>query len=400
MKLKKLLIFIILVFVILSACSSEKENNQNNSNLTNDDQNKVINLFGLNNQNDVENLLPSISATELDSINGKVSFYEVTIEDYNQGYVDDEVVGEKIEKSYKINYDNKYEEPDTLKAEAKPYCKTTYNESLKPIKEEIFNSDGTLFSVVINKYDDRNGNITIEKKYNNNLYIILQREYSPNCKLKKESIFDDYGRLVNSRIFSYNQLGQITQETLLNEKAEQLEFKIYKYDSKNLIKEEYYTGDGILQSETTFNKFHRPISNKYYSNGKKLNYQEEISYFSDDITIKSKKDFDDAGNPIQETIFDKNGNQIEVISYKIGKIIERKKFIYSIVKGLTLLDKMEIYTDDSNEPTETMSYFYDETTGEVNNWIKYDKDGKAISSMDNESASSLVAPPRNDDFDD
>lgn len=360
----------------------------NNSSIINDkfdeekSENFINDLFEIDTESDLLSEINIENKKQLDAINGSSYYYKVimssdkeaSLQPYNES-------GESYYQSYTIDYENKY--ISIIDIKNSQYCKITYINNL-PVKEEYFDENNKLLYIVVRNYFDNTKKVFIEKEYNNYYNIVKEKEFIKSTgKLKKEKTYDKMGNLSYIKLYGYNNYSFLIQETLLNSRLEQLEFKRYIYEKNKIFKEIFYSGDGILKSETLYGKNGNPILIKYYEKGSNILYEERFEYYNGSSSVKKKENRNDKGELIRVEKYDRNGNQKEVIISE-DNIFERRVFSYTFVSDFRVIDEIKIYRNKFYKPVEVIKYFYDELSVEVNNWIKYDDNGKLISSMDME----------------
>ncbi len=361
---------------------SSINNNDKNSDRELDETELFNNIFSFNDSKTKNvNSKNKISERYINSLIGITRFYGLII-NKNASLTKDEISLENQNPvlNYDIDYDKIYPTKNKLPEEI-PYCRITYDLYNNPIKMEYFNEDNRIIYLNLFEYNSKNELIT-EKEYNSSFNLVMRRDYHTGTgKIKSEKLYDDFGNLLYTRLFSYNSLNLLIQETLLDNNNLINEYSKFSYNKGLLKNESFYSADGILQTEIFYNEHKNPIKINYYKNGNKINYQELTEYYNDGKTMRLRKDIDEEGNILSETYYDKDAYQKKVISYYEG-VKETKIFNYTRNNESKILDKMEVYIGDSTKPQEYTSYFYDDVTGEINNWITYNTEGKVIDSMD------------------
>lgn len=206
-----------------------------------------------------------------------------------------------------------------------------------------------LGNVIGGKYFDEHGNITL----NSDGYALFKNEYDSKTNFNTASYsYDIKGKQISGKKYKYDKRGNVVELRYVNENGQQEKGTViehYEYNDIDLIVRQYYT-----------------------------NSDGNMTDFPDSKYSQIKYEYDERGNRIKTSFWDKNGKP----SYNSAKT-------HVIIKNFDTMDNLIYWKDldvngvpntsDSNYPE--VKYAYD-NRGNQTEFTIFDGSGKAINGQD------------------
>ena len=211
----------------------------------------------------------------------------------------------------------------------------------KPIKETVYNADGSIHRFWTFEYDS-NGNIIKETSYDTdgNIDGYYTFKYDHNGNKTKETSYDADGSVDGYYTCEYDSKGNEIKKTYQHEDGNIYRYITYEYDSReNRIKEKYYSRDGIFAYHII----------EYDHNGNEI---KRTGYDADGaINWYDIYEYDHNGNKTKETSYDADGSVDYYYTYEYdSKGNVRKRIFYNngSIEYYNILEYDSL--DDEKEP--------------------------------------------------
>ena len=254
-----------------------------------------------------------------------------------------------------------YYDPDgTLRS----FAKIEYDSSGNGIKVEVYDSAGTLQEYYRKEYDP-NGNCTKWELYNSNGTLQEYRltEYDSNGNLTKSKLCNSDGTLQEYEQNEYDSNGNCTKRELYNSDGTLQEYVLKEYDVTGYLKRvEQYDGDtGMIYFAYELDSDGNEVKREIYTDGR--------------LTQTWITEYDDAGNMVQSEVYiggtlwyvneyDQAGNLIRMEGYDDNEDLS----------GYTLYE----YDSDGNQIKMEMYDSEDTLSGYI--LYEYDSNGNCLKS--------------------
>ena len=263
--------------------------------------------------------------------NGRLTGYRVETYDHGEHIATDifDTAGNNIRNEI-------YNSDGTIYA----YDQYEYDSKGNRILEEYYDPDGTLRSFAKIEYDSSGNGIKVEV-YDSagTLQEYYRKEYDPNGNCTKWELYNSNGTLQEYRLNEYDSNGNLTKSKLCNSDGTLQEYEQNEYDSNgNCTKWELYNSDGTLQEyvRREYDVTGYPKRVEQYDNTGMIYFAYELDsdgnevkreiYTDGSLTETWVTEYDDAGNRVQEEVYvgeylcyvneyDQAGNLIRIESY-------------------------------------------------------------------------------------
>ena len=264
-----------------------------------------------------------------------------------------------------------------------------YDENGNLIEKNKFHREGEVMTNSTYRYD-KNGNLIEETDYSFGRFERKAKYSYDNIGNKTEQrIYNSYGSLLNRFRYYYDSSGNLTLESRYwtNNLSTPVDIK-YTYGSngKLIEKNEYFKrvelGNGDYRGGSIFKTIY-----SYDNNGNKI---KESKYDSEGVLRKEiRYSYDNNGNKTKESEYDSKGvlrKEIRDSYDNKGNLIEKKYYEYYNVDGSSISREIKYSYDSNGNPLEEISIptygrncrYYDYEYDSKKNWIRRVSDREEI----------------------
>ena len=240
------------------------------------------------------------------------------------------------------------------------------------VRNELYNSDGTLSHYNLNEYDS-SGNCIKSEAYSSDgsLFGCNKFEYDSNGNQIRAESYSSDGTLLGYVLYEYGLAGNKAQEKYYGADGK-LDY-VYEYDLNGNLKEtESYGLDGKRNNLYEYNANGNAVKKEWYTQWGNIAFYAVYEYDSDEKLIKEKRydgngnlwahflyEYDSGKNLIKETCYDSDDLRYCVYEYRTeGALVDNSKYeLYQYTSRGDLTAEKRYSKDGSLE--ECILYEYD-----------------------------------------
>ena len=240
------------------------------------------------------------------------------------------------------------------------------------VRNELYNSDGTLSHYNLNEYDS-SGNCIKSEAYSSDgsLFGSNKFEYDSNGNQIRAESYSSDGTLLGYVLYEYGLAGNKAQEKYYGADGK-LDY-VYEYDLNGNLKEaESYGLDGQINNLYEYNANGNAVKKEWYTQWGNIAFYAVYEYDSNENLIKEKRydwngnlwayflyEYDSSKNLIKETCYDSDDLRYCVYEYRTeGALVDNSKYeLYQYTSRGDLTAEKRYSKDGSLE--ECILYEYD-----------------------------------------
>ena len=240
------------------------------------------------------------------------------------------------------------------------------------VRNELYNSDGTLSHYNLNEYDS-SGNCIKSEAYSSDgsLFGCNKFEYDSNGNQIRAESYSSDGTLLGYVLYEYGLAGNKAQEKCYGADGK-LDY-VYEYDLNGNLKEaESYGLDGQINNLYEYNANGNAVKKEWYTQWGNIAFYAVYEYDSNENLIKEKRydwngnlwayflyEYDSSKNLIKETCYDSDDLRYCVYEYRTeGALVDNSKYeLYQYTSRGDLTAEKRYSKDGSLE--ECILYEYD-----------------------------------------
>ena len=240
------------------------------------------------------------------------------------------------------------------------------------VRNELYNSDGTLSHYNLNEYDS-SGNCIKSEAYSSDgsLFGCNKFEYDSNGNQIRAESYSSDGTLLGYVLYEYGLAGNKAQEKYYGADGK-LDY-VYEYDLNGNLKEaESYGLDGQINNLYEYNANGNAVKKEWYTQWGNIAFYAVYEYDSNENLIKEKRydwngnlwayflyEYDSSKNLIKETCYDSDDLRYCVYEYRTeGALVDNSKYdLYQYTSRGDLTAEKRYSKDGSLE--ECILYEYD-----------------------------------------